>query len=261
MVSKLGIVRAHVDYMVSSGLASNGVRNWPERFTQEQAQYQPEAVVFMVGANDAPIVGNNDWETRYRTQVDHMMDLLVGGTAQRTVFWIGSPILSSDHNQGVQDIDRVMREEAATRPTVVYVDAYSMFSVNGAYSQSLPDTQGTQVQMRTSDGVHFTVAGAAYLAEHVYQLLDARWNLSLQAVSATPIGYTIEPASGTIGGVQLGNGSGGSTGFSGSGGSPSTTTASTTPPTTVVPPTTAPKTTSTTAPKTTTTAPRTTTTT
>jgi hypothetical protein len=253
MVAKLGIVRAHVDYKVSSGIASNNIRNWPENFTQEESQYQPEAVIFMVGANDAAIVGNNDWETQYRSKVDHMMDLLVGGTAQRTVFWIGSPILGSQHNHGVEDVDRVMREEAAKRPTVVYIDAYSLFSVNGEYSAWITDTNGNQVQMRTDDGVHFTVAGAQYLAEHVFKLLDTRWNLSGQATPSTPIDYTIEPSSGTIGGVHLGNGN------NGSGGS-NTGSATTTAPTTAAPVTTAPKSTSTTAPKSTTTKPTTTTT-
>lgn len=252
MVAKLGIVRTHIDYKISSGIASDNVRNWPNEFKREQLQYQPEAVIFMVGANDAPIVGsavdsNGDptWEAKYRGQVDEMMDLLIGGTAQRTVFWIGSPILGSQYNHGVEDVDRVMREEAAKRPTVVYIDAYSLFSVNAAYARSFPDAQGNTVAMRTSDGVHLTPSGGLFLAQHVYKLLDSRWNLSGQAVPTTPIDYTIEPRSGTIGGVQLGNGShGGSSGSSGSNNSSSGS--STTAPTTAAPVTTAPKTTPTT---------------
>jgi hypothetical protein len=267
LVSKVGIVRAHIDYKVSSGLASDNIRDWPEEFTREQPEYQPEAAIFMVGANDAPVVGsaldsNGDpvWETKYRKNVDEMMDLLVGGAAQRTVFWIGSPILGESHNHGVEDVDRVMREEAAKRPTVVYIDAYSLFSVNAEYSRSFPDAEGKTVAMRTGDGVHLTPAGGLFLAQHVYKLLDARWNLTGQADPAEPIGYTIEPKTGTIGGVHLGGGHSGSSGsgssnHSGSG-SPTTTQ------TTATPVTTAPKTTSTTAPKSTsTTTPKTTSTT
>jgi hypothetical protein len=250
LVSKLGIVRAHVDYKVSSGLASNNVRNWPERFTQEQVQYQPEAVIFMVGANDAPIVGSAvdasgtpTWETDYRKKVDTMMQLLVGGPAPRTVFWIGSPTLGN-YNHGAQEIDRVMREEAAKYPTVVYFDAFSLFAVNGEYSSSLPDGQGNQTLMRTGDGVHFTVQGAEYLAVRVYALLNARWNLAGQAAPTTPIQYTIEPSNFNVGGVQM-NRSNGNGSSSGSG--------TTTPPATVAPTTAAPRTTTpTTAPHTTT---------
>jgi len=240
----LGIVKTHVDYKVSSGLASNGVRDWPARFAQEQSQYQPEAIVFMVGANDASIVGSAlngagvpVWEADYRTKVDEMMDLLVGGALKRTVFWIGSPTLGTNYNHGAQELDRVMREEAAKRPTVVYVDAFALFSSNGEYSVFLPDAQGNRVQMRIGDGVHFTNAGAQYLAQHVYKLLDSRWNLKRQAVPASPIDYTIEASGGTVGGVNLG---GGSSNNNGNG------SATTTSPTTAAPATTAPTTTATT---------------
>jgi hypothetical protein len=226
MLSKVGIVKAHVDYKVSSGLASNDIRNWPERFTQEDAQYQPEAAVFMVGANDASIVGSGvdavgapAWESGYRAKVDVMMDLLIGGPKQRTVFWVGSPTLGTRYNHGAEELDRVMREEAAKRPTVVYVDAYSLFSDNGQYSVFLPDGTGNRVQMRIGDGVHFTTKGAQFLADHVYKLIDSRWNLAKQADPSAPIQYTIEPSSSSVGGVHIGNGNG-----SGNGSSNSTTT-------------------------------------
>jgi hypothetical protein len=215
MVSKLGIVRAHVDYKVSSGLAYNDVRNWPTRFEDQERQYQPEAVIFMIGANDAPIVGSGvdstgapAWEAPYRAKVDGMMDLLVGGLAQRTVFWIGSPPLGSTrYDHGAREVDRLMREEAAKRPTIVYFDAYDLFSLHGEYASSLPDAQGNLVRMRISDGVHFTPAGAQFLAQRVYALLDTRWNLAGQAAPLTPIGYTIEPSGSNVGGVHIGNGS------------------------------------------------------
>jgi hypothetical protein len=257
LVSKLGIVQAHVDYKVSSGLASNNVRNWPQRFTQEEAQYEPETVIFMVGANDASIVGSAvdasgtpTWETAYRTKVDAMMQLLVGAPTPRTVFWIGSPTLGTGYNPGAEEVDRVMREEAAKFPTVVYFDAFSLFASNGEYSSSLPDGQGNRILMRSSDGVHFTVKGAEYLAIRVYALLNARWNLAGQAAPATPIQYTIEPSNFSVGGVHMNrsNGSGGS-----NSGSATTTPPTTAAPAPTAPPTTAPHTTTpTTAPKTTT---------
>jgi uncharacterized protein len=231
MVSKLGIVSTHVDYKVSSGLASNAVRDWPANFTQEQLQYRPEAVIFMVGANDAPIVGSAvdatgapAWEAKYRAQVDRMMDLLVGGVAHRTVFWVGSPILGTRYNHGAEEVDRVMREEAAKRPNVVYIDAYSLFAENGEYSTSLPDAKGNRVGMRAGDGVHFSIAGAEFLAQHVYRFLNTRWNLATQAEPDNPIQYTIEPSGGSVGGVKIGNGGGYSTTST----APSTTTAPTT---------------------------------
>ncbi len=252
MLAKTGIVKAHVDYKVSSGIANNGVRNWPQRFAAEAQQYQPEAVVFMVGANDSVIVGSAvdpasgqpAWEVSYRARVDTMMDLLVGGSLERTVFWIGSPPLrDSNMDHGAQELDRVMREEAAKRPTVVYVDAYAMFSVQGHYAVDLPDNSGKLTQMRIGDGVHFTVDGAQFLAENVYKLLDQRWHITSHSVPASPIDYTLEEG-GTVGGTNLTGRSGGS-GNGSSAGSTSTTSAAT--PTSSASTTSAPASSSTTA--------------
>jgi hypothetical protein len=248
MLADTGIVTAHVDYKVSSGLASNNVRNWPEEFAQESSQYEPEATVFMIGANDAPIVGSAPWEDTYRAKVESMMKLLVG-PQKRTVLWIGSPTLGTHYDHGAQEIDRVQREAAAEYPTVVYVDAYQLFSVKGEYSSYVPDATGERVRMRTGDGVHFTVAGAEFLAQKVYALLDSRWNLGTQAERTEPIPYTIEPSSGTIGGVHLSNHYHSSPTTTAA---PATTQAPVTtqaPTTTATPTTTAPKSTTTTAPK------------
>jgi hypothetical protein len=235
-------VKTRVDYKISSGLADNGVRNWPQRFREQQAQYEPEAVVFMVGANDASIVGSAldavgapAWEADYRASVDEMMDLLIGGTAQRTVFWIGPPTLGTRYDNGAKELGRVMREEASKRPTIVYIDAYTMFSENGEYSKYLTDAHGNRVQMRIGDGVHFTPAGAEYLAERVYKLLDARWNLTAQADRSQPLDYSISGEGGSVGGTNLGNGNGN--------GSSSTTSATTVAPATTAPPATVPPTT------------------
>ena len=256
MVEALGVVKAHVDYKVSSGLASTGVRDWPKRFAQEQTQYEPEAIVFMVGANDASIVGSalNEagvpaWEPAYRAKVDEMMDLLVGGNLKRTVFWVGSPTLGTRYNHGAQELDRVMREEAAKRPTIVYVDAFALFSANGEYSVFLPDADGNRVQMRIGDGVHFTNDGAQFLAQHVYKLLDSRWNLATQAAPDSPIDYTIEGSGGSVGGTNLGGGSSNNNG----GGSATTTSPTTAAPVTTAPTTVKPAPTTTKPPKTTTT--------
>ena len=95
-----GIVDTYIDYKVSSGLVP-GVRNWQEYAAQAMDEHDPEAVVFMIGTNDAIVVnsqdanddGVHDWEVDYREQVANMMDLLVGGEKKRTVIWIGAPTM------------------------------------------------------------------------------------------------------------------------------------------------------------------------
>jgi hypothetical protein len=201
-----GVVDATIDYKVSSGLADQGIRDWPQHAAETMASDNPDAVVFIIGTNDAPIVntydgngdGRPDWEEGYREKVDTMMRTFVGGSRHRTVFWLGPPTLGdSTLDRGAEKLGPVMAEEARKfAPDVVYIDTYKLFEgPNGGYSRSLPDATGQVVQMRISDGVHFTVAGAQYLGDIVWKLLDKRWNISAQAVPSQPIEYTIAPGS------------------------------------------------------------------
>jgi hypothetical protein len=201
-----GVVDATIDYKVSSGLADQGIRDWPEHATETMASDDPDAVVFIIGTNDASIAstydGNNDgkpdWEKDYREKIDTMMRTFVGGDRHRTVFWLGPPTLGdSTLDRGAGLLGPVMAQEARKfAPDVVYVDTYKLFEgTDGGYSRSLPDATGDVVQMRISDGVHFTVDGAEYLGNIVWKLLDKRWRITQQAVPSQPIEYTIAEGS------------------------------------------------------------------
>jgi hypothetical protein len=206
-VGATGIVQTIIDYRVSSGLWSNDLRNWYQRATDQMASADPEAVVFMIGANDTPVVnqadanrdGVPDWQADYRMKVARMMDVLVG-PKHRAVIWLGPPTIGSMQSldAGAKAIGQVMREEAAKRaPGVVYVDTYKLFSgADGSYSRSIIDETGKEIVARIGDGVHFSADGAQYLARAVFSLVDARWHLSAQADLAEPIGWTIAPGSG-----------------------------------------------------------------
>ena len=213
MAGDTGVVATQIDYKVSSGIASDGVRDWPERALTEMAEYDPEAVVFMIGTNDASIVNHRlgedgvyEWEPEYRLEVAEMMDLLVGGEKHRTVFWVGAPTMRTDwRDDGVEELNRVMQEEADLRDDVVFVDAYSLFAgADGQYVDSLTGPDGEYVRVRNGDGVHFTTEGGDRLASVVFALLDARWEITDQADEANPI--EAEYSSGSGGYVSGGGG-------------------------------------------------------
>ena len=201
-----GVVDATIDYKVSSGLEDLGIRDWPEHAQQEMANINPDHVVFIIGANDASIVntydsnndGVHDWEVGYREKIDKMMEILVGGSRHRIVYWLGPPTMG-DHtlNKGAYELGRVMRSEARKfAPDVVYIDTYHLFAdENGDYSRSLPDAHGKMREMRISDGVHFSVDGAKYLADKLWTKLDQRWQITAHADPSQPIDYTIAQGS------------------------------------------------------------------
>ena len=93
-----------------------------------------------------------------------------------------------------------MQQEAAKRaPDVVYLNTYKLFSdTDGGYSRSLPNKDGNDVDMRISDGVHFSVDGAQYLSDAIWKLLDQRWHISGQTDPSEPIEYTISLSSRTL---------------------------------------------------------------
>jgi hypothetical protein len=215
-----GVVHTQVDYKVSSGLSSNGVRDWQQRAQQQMAQYDPEAIVFEIGTNDASIVNSHlnadgvpEWEPAYRVEVARMMDTLRGSTDDpRTVIWVGAPTMQLGwRDKGVQELNRVMREEADKRaPDVVYVDAYKLFGdENGDYTSRLRTLTGNVERVRIGDGVHFTEEGANYLGAVVFSLLDARWQIEKHADRAQPIVWEQSIGSGEYsGGSGSGSGSG-----------------------------------------------------
>jgi hypothetical protein len=205
-VGATGIVKTVIDYKVSSGLWSNDIRNWYERATEQMASDNPEAVVFIIGTNDTPVVnqvdangdGVPDWQAAYRIKVARMMDLLVG-PHHRTVFWLGPPTLGTKSlDRGAKAIGQIMGEEALKRsPDVTYIDTYKLFSVkSGDYSRSILDENGNEIVARIADGTHFSEDGAQYLARAVFTLVDARWRLTKQAEPAVPIGWTSALGSG-----------------------------------------------------------------
>jgi hypothetical protein len=157
----------------------------------------PEAVVFIIGANDGSIVtGEPDdathvpqWKVEYRAKVDAMMDLLVGPSG-RTVYWVGAPIMRDTAlSKDLIEINQVFVEEAAKRSDhVTYVDSYRLFSdPQGKYANSLLDSTGALVRMRTDDGIHFTSpAGGDRIADAVFKEMDADWHITDQAVPTQP---------------------------------------------------------------------------
>ena len=69
IVGATGVVDATIDYKVSSGLEDRGIRDWPEHATAGDGDVDPDAVVFIIGANDASIANTYDGEQRRRARL------------------------------------------------------------------------------------------------------------------------------------------------------------------------------------------------
>lgn len=184
MTAATGVVQPVYDSRVSSGLTTPGFFDWFAHASREVARLQPEAIVFVIGTNDANLEPSSPtWKDDYRRLVENMLSILVGSTP-RPVYWVGAPIMKDTGlSAHVRDVNAVVQDVVAQHPEITYVDSYSLFSqADGTYSASLPDASGNPVLVRAGDGIHFTPEGGDRLAAAVFKLLDARWHILQQAV-------------------------------------------------------------------------------
>jgi len=187
LAEKTGLMRARVDSHVSSGLSRPEYFDWPQRLIDRVFDSKAEAIVFLVGGNDAQRV---EWDGRvldvdspawldvYRLRVAEAMDVATAGG--RRLYWIGQPIMRDEtYDERMVMLDRVYEEEAAAHEGVTYVDTREIFAnAAGKYAAYLRGPDGDLVRVRQGDGVHLTRAGADRLAAHVLDVVREDWGVA-----------------------------------------------------------------------------------
>jgi hypothetical protein len=84
------------------------------------------------------------------------------------IYIVGHPIAGTENFTWKFGImNNIYKTEAVKFPNVVYVDSWERFSVNGAFSQSIPDDNGLWQIAKSSDGVHVTDFGGGILSNLV----------------------------------------------------------------------------------------------
>lgn len=194
LVEKTGVVAASLDSHVSTGLQDQQNLNWFRRATDIMNRTNPDQVIFTIGANDWTIVAANPkgvdgqpaWTAKWHAEVAQMMDILVGGSRERRVYWVGTPPMrATAMNQAVVQLNAIASSEAAKRPSITFIDGYKIFADSKSqYASSLPDpTTGKRMLLRAGDGIHFTGDGGDYMADELMRHLEADWHIARQAVS------------------------------------------------------------------------------
>jgi hypothetical protein len=179
-----------------SGLVRTDAYDWPKAI-QEYLNGDPKAryAVVMLGANDLQAIREGEtshdplsdrWRELYRQRVDDVIKVF---TERRLPFiWVGVPPMRNEKaSADILALNEIYRERVQ-KAGGVYVDIWPGFvDDQNRYAATGPDVDGQVARLRTSDGVHFTRAGArkaAHFADvELKRMIEARGGTAVAAPS------------------------------------------------------------------------------
>jgi hypothetical protein len=156
-----------------SGLVRRDVVDWPKAAEEFiKAGPKPAYAVVMLGANDRQAIREGDqsaeplterWREIYRGRVDALVKVF--SEQKVPLIWVGAPPMRSESlTKDIAAINEIYRERVS-RGGGTYVDVWPGFvDERNRFVVSGPDLEGQPAKLRTSDGVHFTKAGARKVA-------------------------------------------------------------------------------------------------
>jgi hypothetical protein len=178
----------------STGLSREDYFNWQAGMRQIVEEFRPDLVFVMLGSNDAQAqisrdgtsipVGSAQWVEGYR---ERAANLLREATRAGThVVWVGIPIVEErqrwDFYRRVNDI---YRDTASADPLGTYVDTWTPFEGrDGGYTAFVRNEHGDLVEVRASDGVHFTPSGYLFLGRLAIRAADQAFGMPEKAVTS-----------------------------------------------------------------------------
>ena len=159
----------------ASGFVRDDYYDWNERLRTLLSDNAFDIAVVVIGINDRQPIGNDkpltdEWKAEYTARLERFLGQM--RVANKPVIWVGLPPMSkSSYSAAMAQISSLQRL-AAFSGGAEFVDIYERFTgEDGGYSSYGPDLSGQNVQVRKSNGIHFTKAGADKLAFYVDQAL------------------------------------------------------------------------------------------
>src|SRR3569832_644489 len=163
----------------SSGFARPDFFDWDKTAADQVSKNTFDIAIMVAGVNDKQTIkqdGNSfkvlspEWSDVYKSRVATFVQAIHG--ANKPLIWVGLPPMSKD------DLSATMGQISSIQRLAVFsggsdfLDIYDKFvDEDGNYTATGPDINGTITQMRRSDGIRFTNAGADKLAFYVSQTL------------------------------------------------------------------------------------------
>jgi hypothetical protein len=173
---------------VDTGLVQQNYYNWPGHLQLELNKYHPGAVVIMMGANDDQNLNVNGqvytplssgWVAAYTKRVQDLMEESLAAGARVT--WVGLPPMGGGNitNAFVKRVNTIFETQAHDHPGVTFVPSWSLFAGPKGQFEEFLKINGSEVQVRTSDGLHLDPAGWDLLAHALVKPMEHAWGINL----------------------------------------------------------------------------------
>ena len=173
----------------STGLTRPEKYNWPDEAKRIGDSFKPGLFVMSLGLNDrqSVVVGGKvtldnspDYPARYKERVTAVLKSVAASRA--SLLWIGLPAMrEAAPDRDAREKNKMFAEAIAEfgDPTLQYVPPWRLNPTgDDKFASYGPDQNGKMIQIRASDGEHFTPAGemlvAAYLLPKMTAILLSR---------------------------------------------------------------------------------------
>ena len=182
------VVSAVLDGHIDTGLARPDYFDWQSELQRDLTQYQPQAVVVFIGANDPQnfmdgstslSYGTPAWNAAYAKRVGAFMAAATGAGAR--VLWIGMPPMADTSlNAKMENLNSIDQSQATAHTGVTYFASWSVLAnAQGQYAAFLPDASGNEVEVRDPDGTHLSQPGAQRLSQAAIAFMSHEWGINL----------------------------------------------------------------------------------
>ncbi len=187
-------IECHRKAKSASGLARPDFFDWFDQSKRQVEFRKPDLVIVFMGANDGQDIpawqgksrvgwGDEDWPAAYRTRVDTFLTNLTmpieGAADGADVLWLALPRMPSPSLEKKLTLIRSVHEQAvaALGQNGSYLDTTQYLVDESGQLMTYTEVRGKQREIRSEDGVHFTMSGCEFLADKIYPEVLTRLGL------------------------------------------------------------------------------------
>ncbi|MGD0594461.1 MAG: DUF459 domain-containing protein [Acidimicrobiales bacterium] len=175
-----------------TGLVQQNYYNWPGHLQLDLDKYHPGAVIVMMGANDDQNMNVNGqvytplssgWVRYYTARVDVVMEESIAAGAH--VLWVGLPPMGGGNitNAFVKRVNTIYSTQARLHPGVTYVPSWNVLAGPRGQFVIYLKINGSEVAVRSTDGVHLDPAGWDLLANALVTPMEKAWGITLHVAA------------------------------------------------------------------------------